>query len=84
MSQHRAGVIERNIWASPALFVLVAWVLFKAGEVPGAWYAYGAGWLPALAMLGWCAARRRGPGIGAVVGFGVLLIMGGLFWLNHG
>lgn len=84
MSQHRAVVNEQNIWASPALFVLVAWVLFQAGEGSAAWFVYGAGWLPALAMLGWCAARRRGPGIGAVVGFGVLLIMGGLFRLNHG
>ncbi|MFG2889148.1 hypothetical protein [Streptomyces sp. NPDC048248] len=84
MSQQRAVVIERNIWASPVLFVMVAWVLFKAGQGPAGWLVYGAGWLPALGMLGWCAARRRAPGIGAVVGFGLLLVLGGLFWLNHG
>lgn len=84
----RRAVVERNLWAAPVFFVAVAWALFKAGEGTAAsraaWTAYAAGWVPALGMLGWSAARRRRPGTGAVIGFGVLLVMGALFRLNHG
>ncbi|WP_406016681.1 hypothetical protein OG520_14560 [Streptomyces sp. NBC_00984] len=81
-------MIERNLWATPALFVFVAWVLFKADTSPLmqkiAWIVYLAGWIPVLGMLGLVVAQRRNPGIGAVFGCGILLIMGVVFWANHG
>lgn len=84
----RQEVIERNLWATPALFVFVAWVLFKADTSPLmqkiAWIVYLAGWIPVLGMLGLVVAQRRNPGIGAVFGCGILLIMGVVFWANHG
>ncbi|MFF3953231.1 hypothetical protein ACFYY1_08485 [Streptomyces sp. NPDC001890] len=84
----RQQAIERNLWAAPALFVLVAWVLFKADTGASmqrvAWIIYAVGWIPALGMLGRAVALRRNPGIGAVFGCGILLLMGALFWVNHG
>ncbi|WP_406252954.1 hypothetical protein OH786_22750 [Streptomyces atratus] len=87
MSERREA-IERNLWATPALFVFVAWALFKVDTSPLmlkiAWIVYVAGWVPVLGMLGRSIAQRRNPGIGAVFGCGILLITGGLFWANHG
>ncbi|MGR8010449.1 hypothetical protein [Streptomyces hypolithicus] len=83
----RQETIERNLWAAPALFVLVAWVLFKTDDSSVsrvAWTVYAVGWVPALIMLVRAAATRRNPGIGAVVGCGILILMGAFFWANHG
>ncbi|MFI1397630.1 hypothetical protein [Streptomyces sp. NPDC020681] len=84
----RQETIERNLWAAPALFVLVAWVLFKAGDgsssSAAAWIVYAAGWVPALIMLIRSAFRRKNPGVGAVFAFSILLVMGAFFLGNHG
>ncbi|MGW0964585.1 hypothetical protein ACWD4K_37775 [Streptomyces gelaticus] len=84
----RQEAIERNLWAAPALFVFVAWVLFKVDTSPLmqniAWIVYVTGWIPVLGMLGRAITQRRNPGIGAVFGCGILLITGVLFWANHG
>lgn len=84
----RQEVIERNLWAMPALFVFVAWVLFKVDSGSSvqkiAWLVYAVGWIPVLGMLGRTAVQRRNPGIGAVFGCGILLVMGAVFWANHG
>ncbi|WPW28998.1 hypothetical protein P6B95_17470 [Streptomyces atratus] len=84
----RQEVVERNLWAAPALFVFVAWVLFKMDDSPSmgrtAWIVYAASWIPVVGMLGRTAVQRRNPGIGAVFGVGILLIMGAVFWANHG
>ncbi|MGW7414604.1 hypothetical protein [Streptomyces sp. NPDC054863] len=84
----RQETIERNLWAAPALFVLVAWVLFKANGSASvsttAWAVYAAGWIPAVILLIKAAVTRRNPGIGAVVGCGLLIVMGAFFWANHG
>ncbi|MFF8415884.1 hypothetical protein [Streptomyces sp. NPDC015680] len=84
----RQEAIERNLWAAPALFVFVAWVLFKADYGPVmpkiAWIVYAAGWIPVLGMLGRTVVQRRNPGIGAVFGCGILLITGAVFLANHG
>ncbi|MEL5959383.1 hypothetical protein AADR41_32305 [Streptomyces sp. CLV115] len=84
----RQETIERNLWAAPALFVFVAWVLFKVDSSPVmpriAWAVYAAGWIPVLGMLGRTAVQRRNPGIGAVFGCGILLITGAVFLANHG
>ncbi|MFD3516166.1 hypothetical protein [Streptomyces sp. NPDC058657] len=91
MSQRRMSprqeTVERNLWAAPALFVLVAWVLFKRDESQAsaaAWAVYAVGWLPAVVLLAKAAVTRRNPGIGAVVGCGILVVMGAVFWMNHG
>ncbi|MFF3779846.1 hypothetical protein [Streptomyces sp. NPDC001933] len=84
----RQEVVERNLWAAPALFAFVAWVLFKAsdGQSTGraAWIVYASGWVLVAGMLVRAVVRRRNPGIGAVFGVGILLVMGALFAANHG
>ncbi|MCX4677079.1 hypothetical protein OG413_17520 [Streptomyces sp. NBC_01433] len=86
----RRETVERNLWASPALFVLAAWALFLAGDLAStdrladlAWISYAVGWLPALVMLGRSLIRRANPGYGAVFSFGILVLMGTLFLGNH-
>ncbi|MFI8435799.1 hypothetical protein ACIGJO_18985 [Streptomyces sp. NPDC079020] len=86
----RRETIERNLWASPALFVLAAWVLFRLGDGTSterltdlAWITYAVGWVPALVMLGRSAVRRTNPGVGAAFAFTVLVLMGVLFGGNH-
>ena len=86
MSERRETV-ERNLWAAPALFVLAAWVMFKVDDSKvsaTAWGVYAVGWLPAVVLLLKAAVTRRNPGIGAVVGCGLLVVMGAFFWANHG
>ncbi|MEV5510218.1 hypothetical protein [Streptomyces orinoci] len=48
------------------------------------WSLYICGWVPALAMLGWCGIKRSKPGVGGVFAFSLLAVSGVLFWLNHG
>ncbi|MFD9421509.1 MULTISPECIES: hypothetical protein [unclassified Streptomyces] len=86
----RRETVERNLWASPALFVLAAWALFRAGDLAStdrltdlAWISYAVGWLPALVMLVRSLVRRAAPGFGAVFSFGILVLMGALFLGNH-
>lgn len=82
----RQETVERNLWAAPALFVLVAWVMFKMDDSKVstlAWAVYAVGWLPAVVLLVKAAVTRRNPGIGAVVGCGLLVLMGAFFWANH-
>ncbi|HET6357821.1 hypothetical protein ACFYW6_05935 [Streptomyces sp. NPDC002659] len=92
MSEHigpdRRETIERNLWAAPAMFVAVSWALFQKDDASSAstvaWIIYTAGWIPALGLLVRSAAQRRNPGVGAVFAFGLLVLMGLLFWANHG
>jgi len=86
----RTETIERNIWASPALFITVALVLFRIGDwradgnlVALAWAVYAAGWIPALVMLARAVVTRTNPGIGPAVICGFLVVMGLLFLVNH-
>ncbi len=84
----RQETVERNLWAAPALFVLVAWIIFKidggSSVTAAGWIVYAAGWIPALVMLVRSVAQSRNPGIGAVVAYGLLILMGIFFWGNHG
>lgn len=84
----RQETIERNLWAAPALFVFVAWIIFKidgrSSASTAGWIVYGTGWIPALIMLVRSVAQRRNPGVGAVVAYGLLIFMGIFFWGNHG
>ncbi|MFH8616199.1 hypothetical protein ACH4E8_14140 [Streptomyces sp. NPDC017979] len=80
--------VVRNLWASPALFITAAFIAFilvrsdKAISI--GWLLYWAGWLPPLAALVTCAASKEKPGTGGIFALCVLLIFGGVFWLNHG
>ncbi|MEU3603091.1 hypothetical protein ABZ714_30935 [Streptomyces sp. NPDC006798] len=87
MALQRATVV-RNLWASPAMFVYAAGIVFildreRDHERLG-WSLYLAGWLPPLIALVWCAARQENPGIGGLFALTVLLSFGLLFWLNNG
>ncbi|MFD3701402.1 hypothetical protein ACFWUZ_35800 [Streptomyces sp. NPDC058646] len=79
--------VVRNLWASSALFVTAALIAFvgvrsDAGVRVG-WMLYFAGWLPPLAALAMCAARKESPGVGGVFAVVLLSAFGLLFWLNH-
>ncbi|MFD7262675.1 hypothetical protein [Streptomyces sp. NPDC059874] len=79
--------VVRNLWASSALFVAAAFISFVVVRSDAAirvgWMLYFAGWLPPLAALAICAARRDSPGVGGVFALVVLVGFGLLFWLNH-
>ncbi len=79
--------VVRNLWASPALFVAAAFIAFVVVRSDAAvrvgWMFYFAGWLPPLAALAICAARKDSPGVGGVFALALLLTFGFLFWLNH-
>ncbi|MFJ9667234.1 hypothetical protein ACIRPP_21920 [Streptomyces sp. NPDC101219] len=83
----RQETIERNLWAAPALFVFAAWIIFKtdggSSVSTAGWIVYAAGWIPALVMLVRSVTQGRNPGIGAAVAYGILILMGILFWGNH-
>lgn len=86
----RAEEIERNIWASSALFVTAALVLFRVGDwrsdghlVDLGWIVYAVGWIPALAMLCRAAITRTNPGVGPAVVCAFLVLTGLLFLRNH-
>ncbi|MFG2987467.1 hypothetical protein ACGFYQ_40715 [Streptomyces sp. NPDC048258] len=79
--------VVRNLWASSALFVAAAFIAFVVVRSDAAvrvgWMLYFAGWLPPLAALAVCVARRDRPGVGGVFALVVLVVFGLLFWLNH-
>ncbi|MFI5868403.1 hypothetical protein [Streptomyces sp. NPDC051546] len=79
--------VVRNLWASSALFVTAAFIAFVVVRSDSAvrvgWVLYWAGWLPPLAALATCAARRESPGAGGVFALVILVAFGLLFWLNH-
>ncbi|MFI1200900.1 hypothetical protein K2224_07245 [Streptomyces sp. BHT-5-2] len=88
MKKTRAQVVSDNMWGSTALFCMAAFVAFVVVRSDAAvgvgWILYGCGWVPAICMAGWCAARRRAPGVGGAFAFGLLVVFGVLAWLAHG
>ncbi|MFD5098939.1 hypothetical protein [Streptomyces albidochromogenes] len=79
--------VVRNLWASTALFVTAAFIAFVVVRSDAAvrvgWMLYFAGWLPPLAALAICAARKERPDAGGAVALTILVAFGFLFWLNH-
>ncbi|MFK0050112.1 hypothetical protein ACIQU4_39615 [Streptomyces sp. NPDC090741] len=79
--------VVRNLWASPALFITAAVIAFvvvrSETAVRVGWLLYAVGWLPPLAALGICAARKESPGAGGAFALAVLVLFGFFFWLNH-
>lgn len=88
MKKTREQAVSDNMWGSPALFCLAAFVAFVIVRTESAtrvgWILYFAGWVPAICMAVWCAARRKSPGVGGAFAFALLAVFGLLSWLAHG
>lgn len=86
MSNVEAPQALRHLWASPALFVLAAFVAFNVAGSRGAGWALMAGGLSGpLVALGWQALRKERPETAfVVVPLGLLVLMSVLFGINEG
>ncbi|MBO0655035.1 hypothetical protein J1792_20305 [Streptomyces triculaminicus] len=87
MNKTREQAVADNIWGASALFMIAAFVCFNfvsgASATKAGWILYACGWVPVLAMLIWCAIKRRKPGVGGAVSISLLIIFALVFWLNH-
>lgn len=79
-------MVERNIWASPVLFVACSFFLFLSDKPHierYGWYLYLAAWILPLMMLARCAVLRRGPGMSGAVGFTALAVGAVMYGFGH-
>ncbi|MEU8293732.1 hypothetical protein [Streptomyces pseudogriseolus] len=76
----------RHLWASPAVFVMAAFVAFNVVERGDAgWVLMGAGLSGPVVALAWHAVRRERPETAfVVVPLGLLALMTVLFGINEG
>lgn len=85
-SESEAPRALRHLWASPALFVLGAFVAFNVvGSGDAGWLLMAGGLSGPAVALGWQALRRERPEAAfAVVPLALLTLMTVLFGINEG
>ncbi|MFE0644248.1 hypothetical protein ACFW2Y_21950 [Streptomyces sp. NPDC058877] len=86
MAPTEAPQTIKHLWASPALFVLAAFIAFNlVGSTGAGWALMAAGLTGPLVALVWQTARRERPELAfALIPLGLLALFTVLFGINEG
>jgi hypothetical protein len=86
MSNTESPQMLRHLWASPAIFILAAFISFNVvGNRDAGWTLMAAGLVGPIAALVWQTTRRERPeGAFALIPLGLLAVMTVLFGINEG